>query len=72
MSGWFGWAWHLNRWHLLTGPHRDIGAAHRALNRALRERGWVVPARDAVLTFGPQVPRRLDLTRSCASPEAET
>jgi hypothetical protein len=65
MDGWYGWAWYWRRWHRLTGPHEKIGAAHRALEQALRERGWSVQAHEAVLTNGPQVPRRLDLTRPC-------
>jgi hypothetical protein len=61
---WYGWAWHLDRWHRLTGPHGTIGEAAAELSRVVSDKGWDVPARHQVLTSGPQEPRRLDLTHS--------
>jgi hypothetical protein len=58
-SEWYGWAWHMNRWHRLTGPHGTISEAAAELGRVLRVKGWNVPASHQVLTSGPQEPRQL-------------
>jgi hypothetical protein len=61
-TSWYGWAWHLDRWHRLTGPCGTIAEAAAGLGRVLAAEGWRVPERHQVLTGGPEPPRRPDLT----------
>jgi hypothetical protein len=70
---WFGWAFHAGEWHRLTGPHPDLGACHRALNRELAALGRRVPSQDAVMTQGhvPDVSGRRKQSKMNREPDED-